>query len=74
VLETKHQQFSVEISKPCYYFCCPIRLSLSAKSVSHSAVFFCHNKLVNNTFSHGLSAKRTGRDGTPTIFLMVLRT
>jgi hypothetical protein len=34
---------------------------LSAKSVSHSAVFFSHNKLANNTFSHALSAKQTGR-------------
>jgi hypothetical protein len=37
-----------------------VRLSLSTKSSSHSVVFFSHNKLANSTFSHGLSAKRTG--------------
>jgi len=30
---------------------------LSSEFVSHSAVFFSHNKLANNTFCHGLSAK-----------------
>jgi hypothetical protein len=45
-----------------------VRLSLSNKSASHLAVFFSHNKSVNNTFGHGLSAKRTGRErvGDPT--------
>jgi hypothetical protein len=38
-----------------------VRLSLSAKSVSHSAVFFSHSKSANSTFSHSLLAKRTGR-------------
>jgi hypothetical protein len=37
----------------------PVRLSLSAKSASHSIVFFSHNKSENSTFSHGLSAKQT---------------
>jgi hypothetical protein len=36
----------------------PVPLSLSAKSCSHSAVFFSYNKSATNTFSHGLSAKR----------------
>jgi hypothetical protein len=39
----------------------PVRLSLSAKSASHLAVFFSHNKSANSTFSHDLLAKRTGR-------------
>jgi hypothetical protein len=39
----------------------PVRLSLSTKSVSHSVVFFSHNKSANNTLSYDLSAKRTGR-------------
>jgi hypothetical protein len=39
--------------------CCqPVRLSLSAESVSHSAVFFSDNKSVNSIFCHGLSTKR----------------
>ena len=33
-----------------------VRLSLSAESASHSAVFFSHNKSANSTFSHDLSA------------------
>jgi hypothetical protein len=33
-------------------------LSLSAKSGSHSAVFFSHNKSADSTFCHGLSVKR----------------
>ena len=32
---------------------------LSAESVSHSAVFFSHNKSANSTFCYDLSAKRT---------------
>ena len=36
-----------------------IRLSLSAESTIHSAVFFSHNKSANCTFYHALSAKRT---------------
>jgi hypothetical protein len=36
-------------------------LGLSAKSASHSAMFFSHNKSANSTFSHDLSAKRIGR-------------
>jgi hypothetical protein len=39
-----------------------VRLSLSAKSASHSAVFFSHNKSANNTFNHNLSTKWTRRD------------
>jgi hypothetical protein len=31
-----------------------VRLSLLAKSASHLAVFFSHNKSANSTFSHGL--------------------
>jgi hypothetical protein len=38
-----------------------VRLSLSAKSASHSTVFFSHNKPTNSTFSYGLLAKQTGR-------------
>jgi hypothetical protein len=38
----------------------PIRLSLSVKSASNSAVFFSHNKSANNIFIHDLLAKRTG--------------
>jgi hypothetical protein len=38
----------------------PVHLSLSAKSASHSAVFFFHNKSANGTFSHSLSTKRIG--------------
>jgi len=33
----------------------PIRLSLSAEFVSHSAVFFSHNKSANSNFSHVIS-------------------
>jgi hypothetical protein len=44
-----------------FIFVRPVRLSLSAKSASYSAVFFSHNKSVNCTFSHDFSAKRTGR-------------
>jgi hypothetical protein len=40
---------------------CLVCLGLSAESASHLIVFFFHNKLVNNTFCHGLSAKRTRR-------------
>lgn len=32
----------------------PVRLSLSSESVSHSAVFFSHNKSANSTFYHGI--------------------
>jgi hypothetical protein len=39
----------------------PVRLSLSAKSVSYLVVFFSHNKSANSTFSYGLSVKRIGR-------------
>jgi hypothetical protein len=35
-----------------------IRLSLSAKSFSHLALFFSHNKSANNIFYHNLSAKK----------------
>ena len=35
-----------------------VRLSLSAESVSHSAVFFSHNKSANSTFYHDLSDKQ----------------
>jgi hypothetical protein len=37
---------------------CPVRLSLLAKLVSHSVVFFSPNKLMNSTFSYGLSRAR----------------
>jgi len=33
----------------------------STESVSHSTVFFSHNKSANSIFYHGLSAKRTKR-------------
>jgi hypothetical protein len=36
-----------------------VRLSLSAKSASHLAVFFSHNKSVNSNFNHRFSTKRT---------------
>jgi len=36
-----------------------VRLSLSAESASHSAVFFSHKKSANSIFSHALSAKQT---------------
>ena len=36
-----------------------VRLSLSVEYVSHSAVFFFYNKLVNNIFCHSLSANST---------------
>ena len=39
--------------------CRLIRLSLSVVSVSHSVVFFSHNKSVNSTSCHDLSAKWT---------------
>jgi hypothetical protein len=42
----------------------PVRLSLSAKSASHSTVFFSHNKSTNNTFSHDLSVKQTWRNSS----------
>jgi hypothetical protein len=35
----------------------PVRLILLAKSASHSAMFFSHNKSANSTLSYGLSAK-----------------
>ena len=31
-----------------------VRLDLSAESASNLAIFFSHNKLVNNTFCHNL--------------------
>jgi len=36
-----------------------VRLSLSAKSTSYSAIFFSHNKSVNNFFYRSLLVKRT---------------
>ena len=38
-----------------------VRLSLSVESVSHSGVFFSHNKSTSSTLCHSLSAKRTRR-------------
>ena len=38
----------------------PIRLAYKPYFFSQRTVFFSHNKSVNSTFSHGLSAKRTG--------------
>jgi hypothetical protein len=45
---TPHEQTT---SKVCYKDLWAVRLSLSAKSASHSAVFFSHNKSANSTFS-----------------------
>ena len=39
---------------------CPVRLAYKPYFFSQRTVFFSHNKSVNNTFSHDLSAKRTG--------------
>jgi len=38
----------------------PVRLAYKPYFFSQRTVFFSHNKAVNSTFSHGLSAKRTG--------------
>jgi hypothetical protein len=37
-----------------------VRLSYKSYFFSEQTMFFSHNKLANNTFSHDLSAKRTG--------------
>ena len=37
----------------------PVRLSYKLYFFSQRIVFFSHNKSVNSTFNHGLSAKRT---------------
>jgi len=37
-----------------------IRLAYNPYFFGQRTVFFSHNKSVNSTFSHGLSAKRTG--------------
>ena len=39
----------------------PARLAYKPYFFSQLTVFFSHNKSANNTFSHGLSAKRTGQ-------------
>jgi hypothetical protein len=36
-------------------------LSLSTESVSHSAIFFFHNKLANNTFSYNFSDNQSNK-------------
>jgi hypothetical protein len=38
-----------------------VRLRSNLSATLHVTVFFSHNKLVNNTFSHGLSAKWIAR-------------
>ena len=38
----------------------PVRLAYNPYFFSERIVFFSHNKSANSTFSHGLSAKRTG--------------
>ena len=40
---------------------CPVRLTYKLYFFSQRIIFFSHNKLVNNTFSHSLSAKQTGQ-------------
>ena len=40
----------------------PIRLAYKPYFFSQRTVFFSHNKSANSTFSHGLSAKRTGHE------------
>jgi hypothetical protein len=41
-----------------------VRLSLSGKSISHSTMFFSHNKSTNSSFCHDLSPKQTGHGDT----------
>jgi len=36
-------------------------MSLSAESASYLALFFSYNKLMNNTFSHSILAKRIAK-------------
>jgi hypothetical protein len=47
-------QIAGQLTTPLVF---PVRLNLSAKFATHSAVFFSHNKSVNSTFRHDLSAK-----------------
>ena len=44
---------------------CPVRLAYKSYFFSQRTIFFSHNKSANSTFSHGLSAKRTGQTALP---------
>jgi len=39
----------------------PVRLAYKLYFFSQRTIFFSHNKSANNTFNHGLSAKRAGQ-------------
>jgi len=59
----EHVDCTCELRRVVFYLkkrnsCLAVRLCLFAESVSHSVMFFSHNKSANSTFSHGLSAKR----------------
>ena len=48
----------------------PVHLAYKSYFFSQRIIFFSHNKSANSTFSHGLSAKRTGhKDGGSTCLL-----
>ena len=44
----------------CRCYKCPVCLIYKPYFFNQRTIFFSHNKLVNSTFSHGLSAKRIG--------------
>ena len=52
----------------------PVRLAYKPYFFTQRTIFFSHNKSTNSTFSHGLSAKRTGQRSASLRFWRFVRT